>query len=142
MHNEELIEEGIVKSSKDGMAEIIISNSVHCEECSAKVYCKPNSGDNRTIVVHDTLGLKPGDFVLISVSGQKIFQTSFFLYGLPLIILILGLFIGFNIFNSQKELFSTLLSIVLLAVYFFLIKTLLDKFKYPFSLIKITQKTY
>jgi sigma-E factor negative regulatory protein RseC len=141
MYNEELIEEGIVKSSKDGMAEIIISNSAHCEECSAKVYCKPNSGDNRTIVVHDTLGLKPGDFVLISVSGQKIFQTSFFLYGLPLIILILGLFIGFNIFNSQKELFSTLLSIVLLAVYFFLIKTLLDKFKYPFSLIKITQKT-
>lgn len=142
MYNEELIEEGIVKSSKDGMAEIIISNSAHCEECSAKVYCKPNSGDNRTIVVHDTLGLKPGDFVLISVSGQKIFQTSFFLYGLPLIILILGLIMGFNIFDSQKELFSTLLSIVLLAVYFFLIKTLLDKFKYPFSLIKITQKTY
>uniref|UniRef100_A0A7V3E684 Positive regulator of sigma E activity n=1 Tax=Ignavibacterium album TaxID=591197 RepID=A0A7V3E684_9BACT len=142
MYNEELIEEGIVKSSKDGMAEIIISNSAHCEECSAKVYCKPNSGDNRTIVVHDTLGLKPGDFVLISVSGQKIFQTSFFLYGLPLIILILGLIMGFNIFDSQKELFSTLLAIVLLAVYFFLIKTLLDKFKYPFSLIKITQKTY
>ncbi|MCA2004592.1 MAG: SoxR reducing system RseC family protein [Ignavibacterium sp.] len=142
MYNEELIEEGIVKSSKDGMAEIIISNSAHCEECSAKVYCKPNSGDNRTIIVHDTLGLKPGDFVLISVSGQKIFQTSFFLYGLPLIILILGLIMGFNIFDSQKELFSTLLSIVLLAVYFFLIKTLLDKFKYPFSLIKITQKTY
>ncbi len=142
MYNEELIEEGIVKSSKDGMAEIIISNSAHCEECSAKVYCKPNSGDNRTIIVHDTLGLKPGDFVLISVSGQKIFQTSFFLYGLPLIILILGLIMGFNIFDSQKELFSTLLAIVLLAVYFFLIKTLLDKFKYPFSLIKITQKTY
>lgn len=142
MYNEELIEEGIVKSSKEGMAEIIIPNSAHCEECSAKVYCKPNSGDNRTIIVHDTLGLKPGDFVLISVSGQKIFQTSFFLYGLPLIILILGLIMGFNIFDSQKELFSTLLAIVLLAVYFFLIKTLLDKFKYPFSLIKITQKTY
>lgn len=142
MYNEELIEEGIVKSSKDGMAEIIISNSAHCEECSAKIYCKPNSGDNRTIVVNDTLGLKPGDFVLISVSGKKIFQTSFFLYGLPLIILILGLFIGFNIFNSQKELFSTVLAIALLAVYFLLIKTLLDKFKYPFSLIKITQKTY
>lgn len=140
MYNEELIEEGIVKSSKDGMAEIIIPDSAHCEECSAKVYCKPNSGDNRTIVVNDTLGLKPGDFVLISVSGKKIFQTSFFLYGLPLIILILGLFIGFNIFNSQKELFSTVLAIALLAVYFLLIKTLLDKFKYPFSLIKITQQ--
>lgn len=141
MYNEELIEEGIVKSSIDGMAEIIISNSAHCEECSAKIYCKPNSSKDRIVIVSDKLGLRPGDFVLISISGQKIFQTSLFLYGLPIIILILGLIIGFNIFNTQKELFSTVLAIALLAVYFLLIRKLLNKFHYPFNLLKINRKT-
>ncbi len=140
MYTEELTEQGIVKETKDGIAEIIILNSDHCEECTAKIYCKSNSDDYRSISLKDTIGLKPGDFVLISVRGSKILQTTFFLYGMPLIILFISLFAGFNIFSSHKELFSTLSAFLFLGVYFLSLRLRFRNFYFPVTLLKIIQK--
>lgn len=134
MYSEELIEEGIVKESKDGFATIVIPTSSNCEECSAKLYCKPTADKERTVTVEDPFGLKAGDFVVVSVSGNKIFQTSFVLYGLPLLILIFGLFLGMKLFDSQTEVFSTLFSFLLLAIYYLVIKFLFKKINPPFCL--------
>lgn len=117
MHTEELTEEGIVKESKDGIATIVISNSDQCEECSAKVYCKPGNSNERSLIVKDPFGINPGDKVRVSIKGNKILSASFMLYGVPLILLIGGLFLGMQTFNNNKELFSTLLSIGLISIY-------------------------
>ena len=117
MHTEELTEEGIVKESKDGIAIIVISNSDQCEECSAKIYCKPGNSNERSLIVKDPFGTNPGDKVRVSIKGNKILSASFMLYGVPLILLIGGLFLGLQIFNNNQELFSTLLSIGLISIY-------------------------
>lgn len=117
MYKEELTEEGIVRQSKDGIAEIIISDSNHCEECSAKIYCKPGNSNERSLIVKDPFGVHPGDRVGVSIKGSKILFASFMLYGIPLILLIGGLFLGMQIFTNNKELFSTLLSIGLISIY-------------------------
>jgi sigma-E factor negative regulatory protein RseC len=140
MYKEELTETGIVKESKDGIAEIIIPNSAHCEECSAKVYCKPNSNYDRTITVKDSIGLKPGDFVFVSVSGSNILQTSFFLYGLPILILISGLIAGLKLFDYQKEFFSTVFSFILVTIYYFALKLRLKKITFPLESRIIIQR--
>lgn len=51
------------------------------------------------------------------------------LYRIPLILLIGGLILGMQIFNYNKELFSTLLPLGLILTYIFLAFTLLKKKK-------------
>ncbi|MCX7610449.1 MAG: SoxR reducing system RseC family protein [Ignavibacterium sp.] len=123
MYNEELVEEGIVKLSNNGIAEVIISNSGHCEECSAKIYCKPGNSSERTLIVRDPFGAKAGDKVRVVIKGSKILSASFLIYGIPLILLLLGIFIGHYIFNENKELYSTLLGFSFIIFYsiFFLL---------------------
>lgn len=118
MYTEELTEEGIVKESKDGIATIVISNSDYCEECTAKLYCKPGNSDERSLIVKDPFGVKTGDKVKVMIKGSRLISVSFFIYGIPLILLLAGLIVGMKIFSENKEILSTLLSIVLVAFYF------------------------
>jgi sigma-E factor negative regulatory protein RseC len=117
MYNEKLTEEGTVKESKDGIATIVISNSDHCEECTAKLYCKPRNSDERRLVVKDPFGVKAGDKVKVMINGGKLISASFLIYGIPLILLLAGLIAGMKLFNNNKEIFSTLLSIGLVSLY-------------------------
>ncbi len=122
MYKEELLEEGIVRESKDGIAKVIIVDSNHCEECSAKIYCKPVSGNEKELIVQDKLGTKTGDIVLISVPGRKILLASIFLYGIPLLLLIGSILLGLNLFENNKELLSTISALLILTAYFILLK--------------------
>ncbi|MDT3695408.1 MAG: SoxR reducing system RseC family protein [Ignavibacterium sp.] len=117
MYKEELYEDGIVKESSNGFATVIISSSDHCEECTAKLYCKPGNSNERSLTAADPYGTKPGDKVRISIKGSKLISASFILYGIPLILLLTGLLIGMKIFAINKELLSTLLSIGLIVLY-------------------------
>ncbi|HQF41400.1 MAG TPA: SoxR reducing system RseC family protein, partial [Ignavibacteriaceae bacterium] len=84
MFKEELYEEGIVKESKNGFATVIITGSDHCEECTAKLYCKPGNSNERSLIVSDPYGAKSGDKVRVSIKGSKLISASFLLYGIPL----------------------------------------------------------
>jgi sigma-E factor negative regulatory protein RseC len=117
MYKEELYEDGIVKESQNGFATIIISDSDHCVECSAKLYCKPGNSNERSLTAADPYGVHPGDKVRVSISGRKILSAAFLLYGIPLILLMAGLLFGSKIFSYHQELFSTLLAIMLISIY-------------------------
>ena len=119
MH-EELIEEGIVLKSNDGIAEIALLENDNCEECSAKLFCKPQEGETKILTVSDPLGSLPGDEVRISVEGGAVLKATLLLYGLPLLLLILGILLGMNLFTYSKlpELYSFFFGLSLTAVYF------------------------
>lgn len=120
MASEILVEEGIVVSIGTGTANVAITKSENCEECSAKIICKPKSENENIIKVEDSLGVKPGDKVRIEVDGSALLSASFFLYGVPLILLFVGIFSGMSIFLSYtaKELYSFLLGIGLVTIYY------------------------
>jgi sigma-E factor negative regulatory protein RseC len=117
MYTEELYEEGIVKEAKDGIAIISIQNSDKCKECTAKIYCKPGNTTERSLTVIDSFGVNTGDKVGISIKGNKILSATFLLYGIPLILLLSGLFVGMRIFQINKELYSTLTAFGLVSIY-------------------------
>lgn len=117
MYNEELTEEGIVKESKNGIATIVISNSDNCEECSAKLYCKPGNANERKLIVNDPFGVKAGDKVRVMIKGSKLISASLMVYGVPLGLLLLGLIVGMNVINENKEILSTFLSLGLVSIY-------------------------
>lgn len=117
MYNEKLIEEGIVKESKNGIATIVISDSENCKECTAKLYCKPGNSNERSLTVKDTFGVNTGDRVRVSINGSQILRVSFLIYGIPLILILAGLFVGMQLFQNNKEFFSTLLAVGLVSIY-------------------------
>ena len=128
MYNEELTEEGIVKELKDGIATVVISNSDNCDECTAKLYCKPGNTKQRSLTVNDPLGVNVGDSVKVSIKGSQILRVSFLIYGMPLILILAGLFLGMQVFQINKELFSTLFAVGLVLAYTSII-LLVDKKK-------------
>jgi len=117
MYNEELTEEGIVKESKDGIATIVVSDSDNCGECSAKIYCKPGNSTERSLTVKDPFGANAGDRVRVSIKGSQILRVSFLIYGIPLILILAGLFFGMQFFQINKELYSTLTAFGLVSIY-------------------------
>lgn len=130
MYKELLYEEGIVKQSKDGIAEIIISDSNHCEECSAKIYCKPGNEKLRTILAKDPFNSKSGDKVIVKINGSRILKASIQLYGITLLLILAGIVVGMNLFNSNKEIYSTILGITLSGIYLIIISLTSKKTNY------------
>jgi sigma-E factor negative regulatory protein RseC len=129
MKDEILVEEGIVLSASDGIVEVSLSKSDNCDTCSAKIICKPGDSEKKVLKVLDPFGVLPGDIVKISIQGADVLKASFILYGLPLVILIAGIFSGLSLFsgNEQQELFSFLFSLGLVAVYYLFVKSLQNK---------------
>lgn len=117
MYKEELYEEGIVKEAKNGIAIISIRDSDKCKECTAKIYCKPGSSEEKSLTVRDPYGVHPGDKVCVVIKGSKIISASLILYGIPLVLILLGIFVGMEVFQTNKELFSSLLGVVLSLLY-------------------------
>lgn len=122
MAAEEIIEKGIVVTADNGYADIALLGGDNCGECSAKLFCKPSEGEQKILQVVDSYKTEPGDEVSISVSGSSIFKVSFFLYGLPLIIIIASVIAGVEYFKetTQPELYSFLVSICFITVYYIL----------------------
>jgi len=117
MFKEEIYEEGIVKESGGGIAVISIQDTDKCNECGARIYCKPGSLEGRNLTVQDHYGLNPGDRVRVAIKGSKILAASFLLYGVPLILFLAGILIGMEVFNTNKEIYSFLTGAALTALY-------------------------
>ena len=119
--NEELTEQGIVVKSEEGITEIELLSNENCEECSAKLFCKPREDSARILQVTEPTELKKGDKVSISISGKSLLIASFNLYLYPLLILIISILIGTNLFSNsnQPELYSLAAGIVLVIIYYF-----------------------
>lgn len=119
---EQLTEEGIVVKAEDGKAEIAIIKVDNCEECHAKMVCKPanKKDDLTTVMATDSLGVHPGDSVKFAVDGFTVLKASAWIYGVPLVLLIIGMLIGDRLFveTAIPELFTFLFSLGLLSIYY------------------------
>ena len=118
--NEELTEQGIVVQSEEGITEIELLSNDNCEECSAKLFCKPREDSSRILQVTNLTKLSKGDKVSISVPGKSLLLASFNLYLYPLLILIFSILIGSKLFSSssQPELYSLTIGIILVVLYY------------------------
>ena len=123
MNSEDFIEEGIVIDSQNGKAEIALISSDNCEECDAKLFCKPKGETTQILEVLDPFGVKPGDEVKISIKGGSVLKATIIMYGIPLLLLFLSILFGMDYFKNTKfpEAYSFLTGLVLMGIYFSLI---------------------
>ncbi|MBI9073444.1 MAG: SoxR reducing system RseC family protein [Melioribacteraceae bacterium] len=119
---EQIIEEGIIIKAENGFAKVDLSITDGCEECTAKIFCKPSEekDDAKVLTVEDPIGVKIGDRVKVSVREEAIFKASIILYGIPLIIMMGGIIFGMEMFSAsnQPELYSFLFSVSIMAGYY------------------------
>lgn len=117
------IEEGIVASVKGGITEINIIPKDNCEECSAKIICKTSSDESHILKIK-SLGIeKAGDRVKIEVPASNILFDSLIMYLIPMLILIIGIFAGYELFTGlvMVELYSFVFAIGIVAGYYLLL---------------------
>ena len=120
MNGEQIHEKGIVLEAGDGKARVKIIMSENCEECSAKILCKPSDENSKVLDVIDPFGVRQGDEVTINIEGSDLVKASLKLYGVPLVLLIGGIIAGLSLF-SNKEFYAFLLGAGVMGIYYLLL---------------------
>jgi sigma-E factor negative regulatory protein RseC len=118
-------EEGIVVDKRGDLAEIAIMDKGNCKTCAAKPFCKTNTdGVYSNLTVYDRLGSKPGDEVIIEVRGSDLLKAVMMVYGLPLFLFIftIGTLIYFYNEDANKEIIAFFSALLVLTVYYTIIK--------------------
>lgn len=122
---ETLLEEGVVLAvtpateAAPGKATVRLVAGDHCDGCPASSVCKPSSGEQRLMDVNDPVGVDVGDRVQVAVPGGAVLKMSFLVYGLPLLLLLAGVWLGTRIWSPEtplRDLWSFLLGAGLAAL--------------------------
>ncbi len=121
---EVLIETGVVLAvlpplgGRPAQATVRLLASDQCEGCPASCVCRPAGGDRRLMDVLDPIGVTVGDRVQVAVPGGAVLRASFLVYGLPLLLLLLGVGLGTRIWPAtepMRDLWSFLVGVGLAA---------------------------
>lgn len=123
MRGEDIYEEGIVLSVESGRATVSVAFGESCEECTAKVFCSANATTQNTVLVRDPIGVRTGDRVRFVVHGEDMFRAAFLLYGIPLLLILIGVLVGTYVYDPgimPNELWAFLLGIGPAVIYYLL----------------------
>lgn len=76
-------------------AMVLCQKSTLCENCASSGHCNLGDDDrSRLVEVHNVLGAKVGDRVKITTSTRSFLHSSFLIYVVPLIALVVGAVTG------------------------------------------------
>lgn len=121
---------GIVVAVENEKAFVHISRSTACENCGA-CHFDENTLNMKITAINNAKAVV-GDRVELSLDNVNYFRASFFLYGIPLIALLVGLFASYYTLEAigapMYDLISILVGIGFMAIAFWIIKLNSDKF--------------
>lgn len=118
---------GRVISTNEGMARLEVKRvagcGTNCKGCASSCEVKAEYID-----LINTLDAKPGEFVEIVSDTGRVLKFMLVLYGVPLLFLIAGFLVGYQMFagNPNQEIMSLGVGILALVISGFIIK-LIDK---------------
>ncbi len=117
----------IVISVNNGRANVRIANQENCENCGL---C--SAGKNKLEVeLEDTLGVVPGDRILLEIQSKDLILLTFLIYILPILATLAGYFILFYI-SAKMEGLGILGAFAGFFISFFLVLFLRKKKKKQF----------
>lgn len=115
-------QQGLVIGVNGGMATVKFVRSKACAHCNACL----SFGDNEAIVdISNTVGAEVGDTVSITLHSRSLVKASLLMYGIPLVLLLIGALLG----SLISDLATAAFGIVLAAGGFLLIRALEPRFE-------------
>lgn len=133
---------GVVVGIEEKKAFVHIGRHTACENCGACHFDEKTL--NMKITAVNEAGAKVGDRVELSMDNVNFFRASFFLYGIPLIALLIGLIGSFYILQNMEvkmyDILSIGIGIVFMTVSFLILKSKSQSFaENPDYMSTITQ---
>ncbi len=129
---------GKVIELKGKKAVVRFVRSDACGHCNACFRLGSNEAD---IEIDNTLKAKLDDVVGIEMHGKSVLKASLLLYGLPLVALLVGAFIG----SFKGDLYSALAGLLFAAGAFFILRAFEPKFsrmtEFKPRMVEIMEKT-
>ena len=121
---------GYVRNISNGMAEVevrrISSCGGGCSSCGGS--CNVPS---IVVSMENQIDAKPGDLVEIKAKSQKIIKYALIVYMIPFVMLLLGIILSMNLFQSMNiinyESYSFMVGLVFLGISFLIVRKI-DKF--------------
>ena len=118
-------EEGIVVEVYGNLARVEAEKSSSCGGCGAKNFCKPGGGNSIIVEALNPIHAEPGERVRFEVTGRVLLQSSFLLYILPIVFLVIGAGLGGKLAPLypayDKDALSALLGILFLVLGVFIL---------------------
>ena len=114
-------EMGKVIGVKDDLVVVSIKAHKACEGCKV---CKKGEDGDMQATVKNVCGAAIGDFVEVSLKDGALSRAVFLAYGMPLVFMLLGFFVGYMLLG---ELFAFALGIVAIGISYGIIKLLDNK---------------
>ncbi len=134
-----IVSVGLVLSENNGFIVVKSEAKSGCSGCSATGGCGTASLSTlfaplieRNLLVKNDLNAKVGDKVLLSMVESDLLKHSIMAYGVPLILLMIGAWLGLEFFNS--DIVSAILGFI-----FLILGWLFTKFIYKAVLPKVEQ---
>lgn len=118
----------VIQLKAADIAMVLCQKNSACAHCSAEGVCNPgDTGQARTVEAYNSVGAQVGDQVRLSVSTRSFLRSSFLLYIVPLIALIIGAIIGQEIApllenGLDANALSAIMGTVLMALSFLIIR--------------------
>lgn len=117
MSNNIISHKGIINSIVGNRLEVTIISESACSSCKSKKVCSISEIKEKNIYIENTdNSFQVGETVNVFIEERMGAYAVFFAYGLPFIIMVLVLFIGY--YNKFSEPLMGLSVVVLLTIYY------------------------
>ena len=120
---------GIVQKLQRNIAEVKIMRSSSCGESCAS--CGLCPGREAKVFAINDINAAVGDTVIIDMADGKVLGAAFLVYIVPLIMLIIGYFSGYTVFNS--EVLGIIMGFLFMAATFIVIISIDRKIKRKYT---------
>lgn len=122
-----ITESGKVVALEGSRAWVQTIRTSACQSCSARSGCGQRAlasvtgGRANRVRVDNTVGARVGDEVVLGIDEQALLRASLWVYGAPLLLLVVGCIAGFRWFGAS-DLSAVIGAVVGLAVGFWLVR--------------------
>ncbi|MGI6152381.1 MAG: SoxR reducing system RseC family protein [Christensenellaceae bacterium] len=138
-------EAGEIINVDNGMAYMNFRRTSACASCGACGMLKGQ--DEITVQVENTLQAKEGDRVEVEFTAKNALQSSMIGYIFPLVMLIVGVLVGYNVPQSLfdvQDAFAAVLGIIFTAASFVVLKLLnpvfAKRFRNTYKMVRIVDE--
>ena len=87
-------EEGVVIDTYGEFAKVEARRSASCEGCASKDTCKPDSNASMIIEVINPVNARVGDRICFEVEAGTLLKSTFVIYLMPVIFILVGAWVG------------------------------------------------
>lgn len=109
-------ETGEIVATNNGFATVRVSKKTECDKCGMCVF--PKGEAHADFQVSNDVGAKKGDKVIFETTENGRLSGAILVFLIPLLLIGVGILIGYTAFSEKQELFALLFALGLVALWF------------------------